>query len=161
MSKNLQYIPFPGGGGVFATGTTGVEWAVTSDTGKLFTYNAVNTAGNGQAAIRAAINQTGEVTGNSGTLTLTTPANSSSVYRLTIYTVVSTGVGGSTIQWTASYTDINGATTVVGTSINGTSTGTKLGESFVIESQSGVAITLASATASSPKYKYFVRLEEL
>lgn len=149
------------GGGVFGFGTTGGEWQATADTGKLTRYNSAATAGNGQAAIRAVLNQTIEVTGNTGTLTLYTPVVSNDVYRLTIYTTVSTGVATSTIQWTASYTDITGATTTVGTSINGAVTGTKLGESFVIEAQSGVAITLATATANSPKYKFFVRLEEL
>jgi hypothetical protein len=159
-STNFRYVPATTGGN-FGVGSTGVEWRISSDTGVLQQYKSVNTAGNGQAVIRASINQTGEVTGNSGTLTLVTPANSNSVYRLSIYTTVSTGVATSTIQWTASYTDVTGAATTIGTSINGAITGTKLGESFVIESQSGVAITLATATANSPKYKYYVRLEEL
>jgi hypothetical protein len=161
-SKDFTFEPFTGlTGGRFSIGANGNEYQIGTDNGKLLKYNAVTVSGNGQAVIRNAIDQTAEVTGNSGTLTLVTPASSNSVYRLTIYTVVSTGVATSTIQWTASYTDVVGATTTVGTSINGAVTGTKLGESFIIEAQSGVAVTLATSTANSPKYKYYVRLEEL
>jgi hypothetical protein len=161
-SKDLRFIPFAGlTGGVFGVGPSGTEWQITTDTSKLTKYAAASTAGNGQPVIRAAVNQTIEVTGNSGTLTLYTPSSNSDMYRLVVYTVISTNVATSTIQWTVSYTDVTGARTTVGSSILGDTAGTHAGETFSFEVESGVAITLANATANSPKYKYYIRLEEL
>lgn len=159
-SNGFGFVPAVSGG-VFGFGTSGGSWQATTDTGKLTQYNSAATAGNGQPAIRAVLNQTGEVTGNSGTLTLYTPVTNSGMYRVVVYTVISTNAAGSTVQWTVNYTDVTGARTTVGTSIAGDTAGTHLGETFIIESESAVAITISNATASSPKYKFYVRLEEL
>lgn len=159
-SNDFKFVPI-GTGGAFGIGSTGGQWQVTTDTGILRQYNSALTAGNGQSAIRTVVNQTIEVTGNSGTLTLYTPVSNSGVYKLTVYTVISTGVATSTIQWTANYTDVTGARTSAGSSIAGDTLGTHAGETFNIGSQSGTAITISNTTANSPKYKYYIRLEEL
>lgn len=167
-ATTVQFQLFPGNTQVidptanakFELGPAGGSWETNIATGIVDIYAAQPTVGNGQPAIRYATDQTVEVTGNVGPVTVFTPTVTG-LYRISIYTVASTGVGGSTVQWTIGYTDVTGANTTVGSSISTATTGLHAGETFVIEAVSGVAITITSSTASSPRYKYYPRVEAL
>jgi hypothetical protein len=158
-SNNFEFIPHDSGG-AFEFGATGGEFQATSDTGVIGRYFGRIVVRGGVSAIRANVDQTAEVTGNSGVVGLLTPTIASSVFDVEIYTVVSTGVAGSTIQWTVSYTDVTGSRTQIGTSIAGDTLGTNNGQHFLIEAETSGLISISASTSMNPKYKYFVRLEE-
>lgn len=156
---------FNGSGNVTSTAT------VNSITGKLTSYNAISTVGNGVPSLVATIDATAQVA-NIATATLySVPASGAGMYRISIYvTVTSVGTTSTMPSTTITYTDGNAGTNAHSTVTTATSAGNSVTTTFaqttyVLYAKASTNIQYATgsyaSTGSAMQYALRIKCEAL